>query len=104
MAVAFLAAGAFFSAVFFSVLGSVFLGAAAAGFASFFASLTGPEVPIRASTTSELDLLHCKSHEQTHVSSTLGEVSIREENLPLGRVKSPFSSPEAMALFTWFLN
>jgi hypothetical protein len=42
VAVAFLGAAAFFSA-----LGSAFLaaGAAAAGFASFFASFTVPEVP-----------------------------------------------------------
>lgn len=69
MAVAFLGAAAFFSTVFFSTLGSAFFAvvAAAAGFASFFASFTGPEVP-------------------------------------LGRVKSPFSSPEEMARLTWFLN
>ena len=58
VAVAFLAAGAFFSVVFFSAvffsvvffsaLGSAFLVAvAAAGLASFFASFTGPEVPMR---------------------------------------------------------
>jgi hypothetical protein len=46
VAVAFLGA-AFFSTVFFSVLGSAFLvaGAAAAGLASFFASFTVPEAP-----------------------------------------------------------
>jgi hypothetical protein len=48
VAVAFLGAAAFFSVVFFSVLGSAFLAvvvAAAAGFASFFASFTVPEAP-----------------------------------------------------------
>lgn len=40
-------AAAFLGAAFFSTLGSaVFLVVAAAGLASFFASLTGPEVPV----------------------------------------------------------
>jgi hypothetical protein len=28
----------------------------------------------------------------------------RGRNVPLGRVKSPFSSPEVMARLTWFLK
>lgn len=35
-------------AAFFSALGSAFLVAAAAGFASFLASFTGPEVPLES--------------------------------------------------------
>lgn len=66
VAVAFLVAGAFFSAVFFSTvffsvvffsaLGSDFLvAAAAAGLASFLASFTGPDVPARRVSSVQIE-------------------------------------------------
>ena len=112
MAVAFLAAGAFFSVVFFSAvffsvvffsaLGSAFLVAvAAAGLASFFASFTGPEVPMRRVSHNQVDWLHVynKTRKRSCVDMRAGRG--RGECLPLGRAKSPFSSPEVMARLTW---
>jgi hypothetical protein len=59
VAVAFLGAAAFFSVVFFSVLDSAFFaaGAAAAGFASFFASFTVPEAPRQYVRCVSLDII-----------------------------------------------
>jgi len=109
VAVAFLGAAAFFSVVFFSALGSAFLaavGEAEAGFESFdsfLASFTVPEAPVRRVST-----VHGE-YDKRIDSGVLLKTRRRfcdgnARNVPLGREKSPFSSPEVMARLTWLLK
>jgi len=98
VAVAFFAGAAFFSTVFFSVLGSAFFAAgAAAGLASFFASFTVPEAPSEVLVRPDVGSM------LQRVGGTTA-VKLDAKYIPLGREKSPFSSPEVMARFTWPLK
>jgi hypothetical protein len=99
VAAAFLGA-AFFSTIFFSGFGSAFLaaGAAPAGFASF----TVPEAP---GSTLAL-FIECAETRRPMRAVVVATKLQRQEgaDIPLGREKSPFSSPEVMARLTWPLN
>jgi hypothetical protein len=121
VAAAFLAAGAFFSATFFSVffsavffsvtffsaLGSDFLVAVAVtGLASFFASFTGPDVPVLRVRKVHIDSLdaHGRCAAATRRGRCCAGSRQQGRHLPLGRAKSPFSSPDVIARLTWPLK
>jgi len=86
---------AFLGAAFFSVLGSAFFatGAVAAG----FASLTVPEAPDRWSARF---LESTETRRQSRCVDATGAKRWGGADIPLGREKSPFSSPEAIARLT----